>query len=40
VVERAGQYYVSPVRTLAGLGVDVLRTLVPADLTRLAEAGR
>jgi hypothetical protein len=40
LVEDDGQYYVSPVRTLAGLGIDVLRTLEPADLARLAEAGR
>jgi hypothetical protein len=38
VVEDGGQYYVSPVRTLAGVGVDVLRTLAPADLARLAAA--
>jgi hypothetical protein len=30
VVEDDGQYYVSPVRTVAGLGIDVLRTLQPA----------
>jgi hypothetical protein len=40
VVEDEGQYYVSPVRTVAGLGVDVLRTLQPADLARLAEAAQ
>jgi hypothetical protein len=38
VVEDEGQYYVSPTRTMAGLGIDVLRTLQPADLARLAEA--
>jgi hypothetical protein len=40
VVEDGGQYYVSPVRTVAGLGIDVLRTLQPADLARLADAAR
>jgi hypothetical protein len=39
VVEDGGQYYVSPVRTVAGVGVDVLHTLAPADLARLAAAG-
>jgi hypothetical protein len=38
VVDDGGQYYVSPVRTLAGVGVDVLHTLQPADLARLAAA--
>jgi hypothetical protein len=40
VVEDGGLYYVSPVRTAVGLGIDVLRTLEPADLARLAEQGR
>jgi hypothetical protein len=38
VVEDDGQYYVSPARTLAGLGVDVLKTLQPADVAHLAAA--
>ncbi len=38
VVEDEGQYYVSPARTAFGLGLDVLRTLQPADLARLAQA--
>ncbi len=38
VVQDEGQYYVSPARTVAGLGIDVLRTLQPADLARLAQA--
>ena len=40
VVEDGGLYYLSPVRTAVGLGIDVLRTLEPADLARLAEQGR
>jgi hypothetical protein len=36
VVEDGGQYYVSPARSLVGLGIDVLHTLQPADLARLA----
>ena len=38
VVEDGGQHYVSPVRSLTGLGIDVLHTLQPADLARLAAA--
>ena len=40
VVEDGGQYYVSPIRTAAGVGIDVLRALQPADLARIAEASR
>ena len=40
VVEDGGQHYLSPVRTAVGLGIDVLRTLEPADVARLAEEGR
>jgi hypothetical protein len=35
VVEDGGQYYVSPLRTMVGLGIDVLHTLQPPDLARL-----
>jgi hypothetical protein len=38
VVQDGGQYYVSPARSLVGLGIDVLHTLQPADLARLADA--
>ena len=38
VVEDGGQYYVSPVRSVVGLSIDVLRTLQPADIARLANA--
>jgi hypothetical protein len=40
VVEDGGQYYVSPVRTVAGMAVDVLGAMQPADLARLAQASR